>query len=137
MITEINSQISVRFVSVQIGIRKDTEEILRVYRQGKNSPNPLQILEESRAFPVVLDHDVLFEINVYDDRENNQFLYESELLTYNEYYEFPVSKYVTDKGFWCVEKGNRKLMVNKGSTIIYTTMGIFSCSGKVIKEENL
>jgi len=118
----------------ELGVKKDTEEILRVYRQGKNSPNPLQILEEGRAFPVVLEHDELFEINVYDDRGDNQFLYDSELLTYNEYYEFPVSKYVTDKGFWCVENGNRKLIVNKGSTIIYTTGGIFSCSGKVIRK---
>ena len=117
----------------ELGVKKDTKEILRVYRQGKNNPNPLQILEEGQAFIVVLKHDELFEINVYDDRGNNQFLYDSELLTYNKYYEFPVSMYVTDKGFWCVENGNRKLMVNKGSTIIYTTRGIFSCSGKVIK----
>ena len=105
-----------------------------MYRQGKNSPNPLQILEEGQAFPVVLEHDELFEINVYEDREDNQFLYDSEILTYDKYYDFPVSKYVTDKGFWCVENGNRILMVNKGSTIIYTTRGIFSCSGKVIRK---
>ena len=117
-----------------LGIKEETEEILRVYQDGRNSPNPLFLIDEKRLFTVTLDHDELFEINVFEDKEGDQFLYGSELLSYDIYYDFPISKYVTDKGFWCVENGNRWLKVRKGSTIIYTTRGIFSCSGEIVRK---